>query len=74
MSVSTIYQKAQAAAVLNACIMLVLFLLEGFFGFDLIEWWVDSWGIRFFLFAICWFVAPYIFRALGIEIPGSSEN
>lgn len=58
----TLYQRMQAIAVLHAILMLLGVIAEGFLGFSLIAFWVDSWSVRGGTLVFFWFISPYFLR------------
>lgn len=58
----SLYERLVVVAVLHAALLLLFFLLEGFFqitGLG-IYWW-DSWVLRGFTFFLFWLISPWVY-------------
>lgn len=64
----TFFKRLQVVGVLHACFLLIIFIIEGLLGFELITWWINPNWERVVITIVFWFIAPKIIAMLDIKV------
>jgi hypothetical protein len=61
-------QRLVTVIVVSAALSLALGLADAFNAdFGLFELWIDSWFFKLIALAVLWFIAPWVYRKIGVK-------
>ena len=64
----TFFKRLQVVGALHAILAFILFVLEGFFGILIIEWWVKANTLNIIVTIFFWIVAPKFIEIFRLKV------